>query len=187
MAAIKGGKSIDTSMGMTPLEGLVMGTRSGDIDPAIPFFLERELKMDLKSIDLLLNKKSGLKGICGKNDIRDISKLSKNGDEKATLALNIYCYRIKKYLGAYLALLPKLDALVFTAGIGENSTLVREMTLKDLNHLGISLDLERNKNVKRGTIQEIQTESKAQTLIKILVVPTDEEKEIASQTKAILN
>ncbi|MBG07442.1 MAG: acetate kinase [Halobacteriovoraceae bacterium] len=187
MAAIKDGKSIDTSMGMTPLEGLVMGTRSGDIDPAIPFFLERELKMDLTTIDKLLNKKSGLKGICGKNDIRDISELSKIGDEKATLALKIYSYRIKKYLGAYLTLLPNLDTLIFTAGIGENSTLVREMILKDLNHLGIHLDQEKNKHVKRGTIQEIQADDKEQKLTKILVVPTDEEKEIASQTKAILN
>ena len=187
MAAIKSGQSIDTSMGMTPLEGLVMGTRCGDIDPAIPFFLERELKMDLKTIDQLLNKKSGLKGICGKNDIRDISELSKTGDKKAKLALDIYCYRIKKYLGAYLTLLPNLDVLIFTAGIGENSALVREMILKDLDHLGVYLDDAKNQNVKRGKIQEIQVEGKKEKLPKILVVPTDEEKEIASQTKAILN
>ena len=143
--------------------------------------------MDLTAIDQLLNKKSGLKGICGKNDIRDISELSKIGDEKATLALKIYSYRIKKYLGAYLTLLPKLDTLIFTAGIGENSTLVRSMILKDLHHLGIHLDQEKNENVKRGIIQEIQADDKEQKITKILVVPTDEEKEIASQTKAILN
>ena len=122
-------------------------------------------------------------------DIRDISELSKIGDEKATLALKIYSYRIKKYLGAYLTLLPNLDTLIFTAGIGENSTLVREMILKDLNHLGIHLDQEKNENVKRGEIQEIQKiqkNNKEKSSPKILVVPTDEEKEIASQTKSIL-
>jgi len=184
MAAIKDGQSIDTSMGMTPLEGLVMGTRSGDIDPAIPFFLERELKMDLTSIDQLLNKQSGLKGICGKNDIRDISELSQKGDKKASLALKIYTYRIKKYLGAYLSLLPKLNALIFTAGIGENSSLIRKMILEDLGHLNIHLDLEKNEHVKRGQVQEINKDNSSP---KILVIPTDEEKEIASQTKKILN
>ncbi len=183
MAAIKNGKSIDTTMGMTPLEGLVMGTRSGDIDPAIPFFLSNHLNMPLKEIDQLLNKKSGLKGLCQKNDIRDIIALKEKGDEKAILALNIYTYRIKKYIGAYMTLLGNLEAILFTAGIGENAALIREMILENLDHLGIGLDKNKNNSSPRGKISEIQNST---SKIKTIIVPTDEEREIAEQTKEVL-
>jgi acetate kinase len=184
MAAIKNGKSMDTTMGMTPLEGLVMGTRCGDIDPAIPFFLSNQLNMPLKEIDVLLNKKSGLKGLCQKNDVRDIITLKEKGDKSALLALKIYTYRIKKYIGAYSALLGPIDAILFTAGVGENSPLIREMALQDLNHLGIALDKEKNEAAQRGTVCEIQEDGQK---IKILIIPTDEEREIAEQTKEILS
>ncbi len=178
MAAIKRGKCVDTSMGMTPLEGLVMGTRSGDIDPALPFFLADQLGMNLKEIDNLLNKESGLKGICGTNDMREVIELKRQGDQKAKLALDIYCYRIKKYIGAYLAVLGSLDALVFTAGIGENSSEVRALSCKGLDRLGIRIDEEKNARKSEG-IREI---SQPDSPIKILVIPTNEELKIALET-----
>jgi len=177
-AAIKRGKCVDTSMGMTPLEGLVMGTRSGDIDPALPFFLADQLGMNLKEIDNLLNKESGLKGICGTNDMREVIELKRQGDQKAKLALDIYCYRIKKYIGAYLAVLGSLDALVFTAGIGENSSEVRALSCKGLDRLGIRIDEEKNARKSEG-IREI---SQPDSPIKILVIPTNEELKIALET-----
>jgi acetate kinase len=121
MAALKNGECIDTTMGMTPLAGLVMGTRSGDVDPAVPFFLADQLGMGLADIDGLLNKKSGLKGICGTNDMREVIEKKEAGDRRAEIALEIYTYRIKKYIGAYFAAVESLDALIFTAGIGENA------------------------------------------------------------------
>jgi acetate kinase len=177
-AAVQGGKSIDTSMGMTPLEGLVMGTRSGDVDPALPFFIMREMGMIAEQVEKSLNLLSGLKGICGMNDIREIEGQAKNGDEYANLALEIFCYRIKKYIGAYCAVLGRLDAVVFTGGIGENSVLVRSMVCSGLEHMGISLDKARNATVS-GDVAEIQAD---RSPVKVLVVKTDEEREIARQT-----
>jgi len=182
-AAIQGGKCIDTSMGLTPLEGLVMGTRSGDLDPAILFYLNRESGLDIDELDTLLNKKSGLKGICGKNDMRAISESAAQGDKQAKLALAIFCYRLKKYIGAYMAALGGVDCIVFTGGIGENSATVRWMSCLNMERLGISLDDEKN-SIRQKELMEIQT---AKSLVTLLVIPTDEEYEIASQTLQVIN
>jgi acetate kinase len=177
-AAIQNGKCIDTSMGLTPLEGLIMGTRCGDIDPAIHFYLMRQTGMSADEIEKLLNSKSGLKGICGVNDMRQIQQKAESGDERAMLALDMFCYRIRKYIGAYRAVINRTDAIVFTGGIGENSPIVRERACSGLDNLGISLDPQKNKAVS-GTISEIQEDGSA---IKVMVVATDEELEIAHQT-----
>lgn len=182
-AAIRGGKCVDTSMGLTPLEGLIMGTRSGDLDPAILFYLARESAMDMDTLDTLLNKESGLKGICGENDMRTISEAAEKGDEQARLALTMFCYRIKKYIGAYMAILGGTDCIVFTGGIGENSATVRQMSCQGLERLGISLDIEKN-SLGQDNIMEIQTDN---GLVKLLVIPTDEEHEIASQTLQVIS
>ena len=181
-AAVKGGKSIDTSMGMTPLEGLIMGTRCGDIDPAIIFYLRRKTGLARDEVESILNKESGLKGICGVNDMRQIEELAHAGNPKAQLAIEMVCYRIKKYIGAYVAVLDRLDALVFTAGIGEKSPLIRAGACRGLSHLGIELDPERN-NLKSKTAFEIQ---KRDSTVKVFVIPTNEELEIAQQTVACI-
>lgn len=180
--AITNGKAIDTSMGMTPLEGLAMGTRSGDIDPAIPFYLARETGMSIQQLDDLLNKESGLKGICGENDMRTIVAQAEKGDARSELAINIFCYRIKKYIGSYLAALNGIDAIIFTGGIGENSSLIRERCCQNLQNLGIDIDPEKNNNHSKN-ILEIQTDTAP---VKVLVVPTNEEFEIALQTVSII-
>ena len=181
MAAVKNGKSVDTSMGLTPLEGLVMGTRCGDIDPAIIFYLSRNLNLSIDELDNILNKKSGLKGICGINDMREVEQKANSGDKKAKLALEIFCYRIKKYIGAYSVAVGKVDALVFTGGIGEHSSTVREKVCSNLfDTLGIKLDTEAN--LKHDTIIS-QNDSR----IKLFVIPTNEELEIAKQTYKIVN
>ena len=177
-AAIQNGKCIDTSMGLTPLEGLIMGTRCGDIDPAVHFYLMRQTGMSAGEIEKLLNFQSGLEGICGTNDMRQIQQKAEAGDEQAMLALDMFCYRAKKYIGAYRAATGRTDAIVFTGGIGENSALVRERTCSGLENLGISLDPEKNKAVS-GKISEIQQDRSA---IKVMVIATDEELEIAQQT-----
>lgn len=182
MAAVKNGKCVDTSMGMTPLEGLVMGTRSGDVDPALPFFLADHLGMSLKEIDDLLNRESGLKGICGANDMREVIEMKRGGDEEAKIALEVYTYRIKKYVGAYFAVLGRLDGLVFTAGIGENSPEVRELSCCGLQRLGIEIDPERNGETGKK-IREINTPGSE---VKILVIPTNEELKIAEETKRVI-
>jgi len=184
MAAIKNGKCVDTTMGMTPLAGLVMGTRSGDVDPAVPFFLADQLGMTPKEIDALLNKESGLKGICGTNDMREVIEKMDEGDDRAKIALDLYAYRIKKYMGAYFAALEILDAVIFTAGIGENSPYIREQSSRGLDRLGIEIDLERN-NLTESGIREISSQG---SQVKILVIPTNEELKIAQETrKAIAN
>jgi acetate kinase len=180
--AVKEGSSIDTSMGMTPLEGLIMGTRSGDIDPAIIFYLRRRTGLTGDEVESVLNKDSGLKGICGVNDMRQIEALAQSGNPRAQLAIEMTCYRIKKYIGAYHAALGRLDALVFTAGIGENSPLIRAGSCQAMSHLGIEIDLEKN-NRKSNKAFEIQTKDSA---VKILVIPTNEELEIARQTVAYI-
>ena len=181
-AAVQGGKCIDTSMGLTPLEGLIMGTRSGDLDPAILFYLARETGMDIAELDDLLNKQSGLKGICGENDMRTITEAADQGDRQAQLALAMFCYRLKKYIGAYLAALGGADCIVFTGGIGENAAVVRQRSCQGLERLGISLDQEKN-NRHCSEIFAIQAEDSRVT---ILVVPTDEEHEIAAQTLRVI-
>ncbi len=181
-AAIKCGECIDTSMGLTPLEGLVMGTRSGDLDPAILFYLSRETGMNIDALDALLNKESGLKGICGENDMRTISEAAEQGDSQAKLALSIFCYRLKKYIGAYMAALGGVDCIVFTGGIGENSAIVRQMSCQGMERLGLILDREKN-SIRQKEILEIQASDSPVT---ILVIPTDEEYEIASQTLQVI-
>jgi acetate kinase len=181
-AAIQAGHCIDTSMGFTPLEGLMMGTRSGDIDPAILIYLNRETGIDLEDLDYQLNQESGLKGICGVNDMREAQRLAATGDERARLAIDMYCYRIRKYIGAYYAVLGHLDALVFTAGIGENSPPIRKQSCTGLDRFGIRIDDARNAHAGAGVF-EIQTEDAP---VRVLVVPTNEELEIAHQTRACL-
>ncbi len=182
-AAVQKGESIDTTMGMTPLEGLMMGTRSGDIDPAIILYLLNNSAMSTEEVDTLLNKKSGLKGICGVNDMREIIALSDDGDEKAELALEMFTRRIKKQIGAYTALLGNVDVLIFTGGIGEHASLIREKACEGLEEsLGIKLDSEKNCVSKKGLFEIGSTQSR----VKVLVVPTDEEQEIAYQTNMLL-
>jgi acetate kinase len=180
--AIRDGASVDTSMGMTPLEGLVMGTRCGDIDPAVHFYLCRHLGLDNDTLDDLLNRQSGLLGLCGVNDMREVHRLAEAGDENAELALGITCHRLRKYIGAYVAVLGHVDALVFTGGIGENDAQVRECACAGLGGLGIVLDDDRNAR----TLSDAGTISAAESRVRVFVVPTDEELEIASQTLAAL-
>lgn len=182
MAAVRQGKCIDTSMGMTPLAGVMMGTRSGDIDPAIIPFLMKEKGLDMSEIDNILNKNSGLKGICGMNDMRDIHAAAQKGDKKAALAVDMFVYRIKKYIGAYFAVTGPLDALVFTAGIGENDEVVRASVCAGLEHLGIVLDQKRNAGRKKAATV-VQTD---ESPVAILVIPTNEELAIAQATQAVL-
>ncbi len=183
VAAVSGGQSADSSMGFSPLPGLMMGTRSGDIDPAIVFYLGRNLGMSFDEIDTLLNKKSGLIGICGDNDLRDIQNRREEGDPAATLALEMYAYRVKKYIGAYVAALNGLDALIFTAGAGENNAAVRWLSCLGLDYIGISVDQDKNDQGVIGEVTEIQT---AGSRVKVLIIPTNEELEIAQQTLAVI-
>ncbi|NPA95237.1 MAG: acetate kinase [Thermodesulfobacteria bacterium] len=183
--ALKDGECVDTSMGLTPLEGLVMGTRCGDIDPAIIFFLNRTLGMDIDDIDHLLNKKSGLLGLCGESDMRSIAKRFSAGDPDARIAIDLFCYRIKKYIGSYMAVIGRPDCLIFTAGIGENSTLVRQKVCEGLEHMGIRLDKELNEQPKSDKAPAYSI-SASDSDVHILVVPTDEELEIARQTIKVI-
>jgi len=182
MAAIKNGKCVDTTMGLTPLEGLIMGTRSGDLDPAILFYLARKNGLSIDDLDKMLNKQSGLKGICGSNDMREVEKMAENGDTKAGLALDMFAYRIKKYLGAYSAVVGKLDCIIFTGGIGENDIDTRMRCCADLENLGIELDLVKNNQRAKEIIDISDKNSK----VKVLVIPTNEELEIAIQTNSLL-
>jgi acetate kinase len=183
ITAVKGGQSIDTSMGFSPLAGLIMGTRSGDVDPALPYFLGTALGMSFADIDRLLNKQSGMLGLTGQNDLREIEERQMNGDPQAQLALEMYAYRIKKYTGAYIAALGTLDALVFTAGVGEKSDIVRGLVCSGLEGLGIQLDPQKNQRGATGYVTEIQAPESA---VKILIIPTNEELEIANQTKGMI-
>jgi acetate kinase len=176
--AVQRGLSIDTSMGLTPLEGLIMGTRSGDIDPALHFFIMRETGMSANELEKLLNSQSGLKGICGLNDMREIIDQAGKANDRANLAIEMFCYRIKKYIGAYVAVIGSVDAIVFTGGMGENAPKIRERACEGLELLGIAIDGEKNEAVE-GSIAEIQ---KNGAPVKVLVVRTDEEREIAQQT-----
>ncbi len=176
ITAIQNGHSIETSMGMTPLEGLVMGTRSGDVDPAVVLILAKYLGSN-KAADDFLNKNSGLKGICGDNDLRIIEKRAQQGDVLAKLALEIMVHRLVKYIGAYVALLPNLKALVFTGGVGENSQWVRQMILTRLKHFGIDFDSMRNKQNYQQHLLLTQPRSK----IHALAIRTNEELAMAQQ------
>ncbi|WP_267244460.1 acetate kinase [Streptomyces sp. PR69] len=182
-SAVRGGVCVDTSMGLTPLEGLVMGTRSGDLDPAVIFHLHRVAGMSVDGIDALLNKKSGLIGLCGDNDMREIRRRIDAGDERARLAFDIYIHRLKKYLGAYCAVLGRVDAVAFTAGVGENAAPVREAAIAGLEELGMAVDAELN--AVRSDEPRIISPSYAR--VAVAVVPTDEELEIAHQTFAVVN
>lgn len=176
--AIKDGKSIDTSLGFGPMNGLIMGTRSGDIDQSVVLYLAQKLNYSTDEVSNLLQKKSGMLGLTGMSDMRDIETAASKGDKMAKLALEMNAYRIKKYIGSYTAALNGVDAIVFTAGIGENSTLIREMVCTGLSYLGISLDADKNENITKG-INSIQSED---SKVEILVIPTNEELEIAKQT-----
>jgi acetate kinase len=181
--AIKNGKSVDTSMGFTPLEGLIMGSRCGDLDPAIVLYLIENLHLTAQETDTLLNTESGLKGICNENDLRTIVQRTKNGDKQAGLALEMFVYRIKKYIGSYIAVLGRVDAIVFTGGIGEHAALVRSMILTDLGEaFGIALDTDLN-TYEIHAAHALHQES---SRIKLYVIPTDEEFAIAKECAELI-
>ncbi len=183
VAAVNKGKSVDTSMGFTPLEGLVMGTRAGDMDPAIVTFIQEKENMTAEQANNMLNKKSGVLGISKiSSDFRDIEEAAEKGDENAKLALAVYDYRVKKYIGSYIAAMNGADAVIFTAGLGENSALTRESICKDMDFLGIKVDTEKNK--VRGKLTDISAEG---SRVKVLIVPTNEELMIARDTKQLVS
>ncbi|MGD9164423.1 MAG: acetate kinase [Chromatiales bacterium] len=184
-AAIDRGRCVDTSMGMTPLEGLVMGTRSGDIDPAIPYYLVRQ-GWSWQETEQLLNQSSGLKGIAGSADLREIESRVEHGDTEARFAVELMGYRLRKYIGAYLAVLGGLDALVFSGGIGEHSAMVRAAATEGLQHLGIEIDTERNARARARANEVCAIETPGRDTA-LLVIPTDEELAIARQTRDLLS
>lgn len=188
-SAVVDGRPVDTSMGLTPLEGLVMGTRSGDIDPAVVFHLHREAGMSVDEIDRLLNRDSGMLGLTGENDLREVHRMIDDGDAAARLALDVYVHRLKKYVGAYAAVMGGLDAVAFTAGVGENDAVVRAETCDGLGFLGVEVDPERNdpdSHQDTATSSEPRVISPDGAPVTVLVVPTDEEMMIARQTISLV-
>jgi acetate kinase len=181
-AAIRDGQCVDTSMGLTPLEGLIMGSRCGDLDPAVAFYLMRKGRMSADQVERMLNSESGLTGLCGTNDMREIQRRTEAGDERAALALEMFCYRVKKYIGAYGAVLGKVDALVFTGGIGENSAVVRRLACAGLESLGIEVHDGRNQQAA-GSLAAIHRDGGR---VKVLVIRTDEELAMARQTMDVI-
>ena len=181
--AVAGGRSVDTSMGMTPLEGLVMGTRSGDLDPALHAHLHRTCGWSLEEIDRVLNRESGLKGLAGENDFRELERMVAAGDEAARLAFEVYCYRIRKYVGAYTAVLGRVDAIVFTAGVGQHSPEVREASLRGLETWGVEVDAALN---SAATGKEAAVVSGPDSRVAVMVVPTNEEWEIAREALTVV-
>jgi acetate kinase len=181
-AAIAGGRSVDTSMGLTPLQGLVMGSRSGDIDPAVVFHLNRAAGMSIDELDTLLNRESGLLGLTGMNDMRDVQAAAIDGNERAELALQVWRHRIRHYIGAYYAQLGGLDVLVFTAGVGENNALLRRRAVAGLTHMGIEIDPDRNELVSK----EARVISPDGAPVTVMVIPTNEELEIARQVASVV-
>ena len=177
-AAIQDGICIDTSMGMTPMDGLIMGTRCGDLDPSVLIYLARKLNLSLDEIERLLNEDSGMKGLCGTQDMREVHQLASAGDSRAQLAIDMYCYRVCQYVGSYYTTLGGLDALVFTAGIGENDALIRELICTQLAVLGVSLNHDKN---HADALQAVNI-SDHNSRVKVLVFATNEELEIARQT-----
>jgi acetate kinase len=182
MSAVKNGACIDTSMGLGPMNGLIMGTRAGDIDQSVIFHMVNHLGYSLEEVNTILNKKSGMLGLTGLSDMRDVKSEYKKGNKEAILAYNLYTYHIKKYIGAYTAILGGLDALVFTAGVGENDALTRKLSTEDLGYLGIYLDEEKN----NGGGKDVHEINAADSPVKILIVPTNEELEIARQCFSLL-
>ncbi|MDQ7993062.1 MAG: acetate kinase [Propionicimonas sp.] len=182
ISAIRGGVAVETSMGLTPLAGLVMGTRSGDVDPGLHAFLGRELGMSLADVDTVLNKRSGMLGLAGVTDFRDVNELINEGDAAAQLALDVYCHRLLSYIGSYLAVLGRVDALTFTAGVGENDPLVRATVVRRLEQLGFWLD--EDANAVRA--KEPRAISRPGSPVTVLVVPTNEELAMARETVAVL-
>ena len=180
--AVAGGRSVDTSMGLTPLEGLVMGTRSGDVDPAVVLHMRRTAGLDVEEIDSVLNSGSGLLALAGDGDMREVHRRIAAGDEDAAVALEVYCYRIRKYVGAYLAALGRADAIVFTAGVGENDPVVRARSLAGLEGFGIAVDEERN----AAPSHEARTISPDGAPVAVLVIPTDEEREMAAEAAELV-
>ena len=183
VTAVKKGECIDTSMGMTPLAGTMMGTRCGDIDPAIPGYIARAKNMSLKEVDSVLNKSCGLRGICGMNDMRDIHAGAAKGDEKAILAVEMFAYSVKKYIGSYYAALGMVDAVVFTAGIGENDDIVRSRVCRNMEGLGIEIDLDEND----GRIAQPRKISRDTSRVQVWVIPTNEELQIAQESVEVVH
>ena len=183
MTAVNDGKSIDTSMGFGPMNGLIMGTRAGDIDQSVIFYLVDQLGYDVDMVKKMLNYEAGMAGLTGHNDMRDIIAKIESGDKEAMLAYQMYAYRIRKYIGAYTAALNGLDTIVFTGGIGENDRLMRKLCSSGLEYLGIQFDEEKNNSPLKIT-REINTTG---SRVRILVIPTDEELEIATQCYNLLN
>ncbi|MUP47558.1 acetate kinase [Gramella sp. BOM4] len=183
MTAVKNGKSMDHSLGFGPVNGLIMGTRSGDIDQSVIFYLIDELGYTSQEVSDLLHKKSGMYGLTGYSDLRDIEEQAEKGDRQCQLALDMNAYRIKKYIGAYVAAMNGVDALVFTAGIGENSDVIRKLVCSDMDFFGINIDEKKNM-VREKRSREIQSED---SKVKIFVIPTNEELEIAQQTFELMS
>jgi acetate kinase len=181
MAAVRGGRSVETSMGLTPLEGLVMGSRCGDLDPAIVFHLVRVAGLTIDQIDTMLNKRSGLLGMCGSLDLRDIHRAIAAGDSAAQLAFDVFAHRLRGYIGSYCAQLGRLDAIAFTAGIGENDPLARAGAVRGLEGFGVELDPGRNQAARGAAL--ISTDA---SRVQVWVIPTNEEYEIAHQTAALI-
>jgi len=180
LSAVKGGKCADTSMGLTPLEGVPMGTRCGNIDPAIMPFLMERTGMSAKEMDAYMNKKSGMLGVSGiSSDFRDLAKAAKEGNERAALAREMFCYKVKQYIGTYAATLGGVDAIVFSAGVGENDPFIREAVMEGLEFLGVDMDYDWNRSCPRGKDVEI---SKPTSKVHVYVIPTDEEMTIAHDT-----
>lgn len=177
MTAVNAGRSVDTSMGFGPLSGLIMGTRCGDIDPSIIFYLVNQSGFDVEQIYTLMNKRSGMQGLTGFSDMRDIKKKLEEGNEQAKLAYELYAYRVKKYIGSYVAVLNGLDAIVFTAGVGENDAEMRDKICAEMDFWGIRIDEHKN-NIRSKEIREINMDD---AVVKILIIPTNEELEIAKQ------
>jgi acetate kinase len=183
VTAVADGRSVDTSMGMSPLAGLVMGTRCGDLDPAVPFHLQRQTGLTAMQVETVLTRESGLAGLCGDSDMREVKARAQTGDPAARQAREVYAYRIRHYLGAYLAVLPRVDALVFTAGVGENDAELRADVCGPVAHLGLSLDAAANADAVNGRDGPAAIGTGR---IPVLVVPTDEEAEIADETAQIV-
>ena len=183
MTAIQNGKSIDHTLGFAPMNGLIMGTRSGDIDPAVIFYMVKSLGYSIDEVNSLLQKESGMLGLTGHSDLRDIESAAENGDVNCVKALEMNAYRIKKFIGSYAAIMNGLDAIIFTAGIGENSDVIRKLVCTELEYLGIELNTKKN-SIRSKEVRDI---SKPSSRVKILVIPTNEELEIAKQSYELIS
>jgi acetate kinase len=183
ITAIKDGIALDHSLGFGPSNGLIMGTRSGDIDQSVIFYLINQLGYSPQEVNNVIQKQSGMFGLTGYYDLRDIQEKAKSGDKNCQLALDMNAYRIKKFIGAYASVLNGVDAIVFTAGIGENSSIIRQMVCQEMEYLGIKLNTAKNENLQNGIADISSDDAK----VKILVIPTNEELEIAKQSYGLLS